>query len=349
MTFLNDHLSKVLIWITDSFFGWRCDLAQQMQTLFKHGVLQRVGSGDIITIFDKTPTPRKNSDIYCPHFYELKWATGCPYNCDWCYLKGTFRFRAFPRNDRRVVPVFKDRSKIERAVKTFIKTAKTPAVLNTGELCDSLMGENQRPPFSEFILDLFKDTPHRVLFLTKGWQISHFLEHGWQENAILSWSINSRQVAHDFEIGAPDPVQRIEAARKVFEQGYEVRFRLDPMVPVEGWQQQYESIIKEMLRGIDPTVITLGTLRGLPATLAVANRKEWAQYLTEKSNWGRKPALETRMSMYSFAIERIHYHSLRIQRKSRPLIAICKDTREIWALLKEKFGIDYHDMRCNCL
>jgi hypothetical protein len=23
---------------------------------------------------------------------ELKWAYGCPFDCAWCYLKGTFRF-----------------------------------------------------------------------------------------------------------------------------------------------------------------------------------------------------------------------------------------------------------------
>jgi len=57
-------------------------------------LVSRVGDGSIITRFDKTPLPGSRGDVVCPHFLELKWATGCPYSCAWCYLQGTFRSRA---------------------------------------------------------------------------------------------------------------------------------------------------------------------------------------------------------------------------------------------------------------
>lgn len=312
--------------------------------LFERGKLKRVGSGDIIILFDKTPTPRRNTDVVCPHFYELKWATGCPYNCDWCYLKGTLRFRAWKWKDRRVTPKYKPRVKIEKAVKTFIECAKHPATLNTGELADSLMGENQKPPFSEFLMPLFEGTPHRVLWLSKGTNVRNFLENDWQKNTILSWSVNATEVAKRFEKGAPPPLKRLEAARQVYESGYEVRFRLDPMVPIPRWQDAYEEIIDAMFDGIKPTVVTLGSLRGLPATIAVAVRKEWAEYLTEKSNWGRKPATEIRFAMYSFAIQRMKKHGHKVGN-----IGVCKDTRQIHGMLEKKFGMVYRAMRCNCI
>lgn len=299
-------------------------------------------NGHIITLFTKTPTPRRKTDVVCPHFQELKWAWGCPYNCDWCYLKGTFRFRAWKREDRRVIPQFKDRNKIARAVQTFIDCSKHAEILNTGELSDSLMGENQKPPFSEFIIKLFQGTPHKVLFLSKGTYVKHFLENEWQKNVILSWSINASEVARRFEKLAPTPIDRIEAARQVYEHGYEVRIRIDPMVPVENWQAEYKVIIDSIFDVLKPERITLGTLRGLPATLAVAVDKGWIRYLTEKSSWGRKPAYETRLEMYEFAIKQIHKHGLR-------RVAVCKDTLRIHGALKKRFNMNYRDMRCNCI
>jgi len=46
----------------------------------------RVNDGSIITRFDKTPMPTGRRSVVCPHFLELKWAYGCPYDCAWCYL-----------------------------------------------------------------------------------------------------------------------------------------------------------------------------------------------------------------------------------------------------------------------
>ncbi len=319
--------------------AWQTRKMNRKDTYKTH---RQIGNRHIITLFRKTPTPRKLTDVVCPHFYELKWAYGCPYNCAWCYLMGTFRFKAWKRKDRRVLPTFKPRPKIERAVKTFLNCVKHPAILNSGELADSLMGENQKPPFSKFIMDLFEGTPHKVLFLTKGTHVKHFLENEWQKNAILSWSINSFEVAHRFEKLAPTPVERIAAARAVYEHGYEVRIRVDPMVPIEGWRDEYQVIIDVIFKALKPERITLGTLRGLPATLAVATRKEWLKYLTEKSSWGRKPPYETRLEMFTFAIKQIRKHGLK-------KIAVCKDTKAIHRVLKDRFNMDYRNMECNCI
>jgi len=276
-----------------------------------------------------------------------------------CYLKGTFRFSAFPRKDRRVPPKFKPRPKIEKAVKSFINCMKHPAVLNTGELGESLMGENQKPPFSEFIVTLLKDTPHKVLFLAKGTYVKNFIKNNWQKNMILSWSINSPKVARRYEKGAPNPLSRIEAARLCYEAGYRVRFRLDPMVPVdpptlntpllkttEEWREEYSGIVGAMFDRIRPERITLGTLRGLPATLAVAVNKEWTKYLDEKSNWGRKPSLLTRFNMFKFAIKQIRKQS----GGRRVKIGICKETQQLHKMLEKEIGyMNYRRMECNCL
>ena len=54
--------------------------------------VDKIKDGSIIKLFDRTPEPKNPTDVVCPHFYELKWANGCNFNCAWCYLNGTYRF-----------------------------------------------------------------------------------------------------------------------------------------------------------------------------------------------------------------------------------------------------------------
>ena len=84
-------------------------------------LVQKIGDGSIVTRFDKTPLPIESSNVVCPHFLELKWAYGCPFDCAWCYLKGTFRFQP-----TKAKPVIKDQEKTELHTKTFLEEVFTP-------------------------------------------------------------------------------------------------------------------------------------------------------------------------------------------------------------------------------
>ena len=114
-------------------------------------LVKKINDGSIITRFDKTPLPIKQNDVVCPHFLELKWAYGCPYDCAWCYLKGTFRFRP-----DGISPVVKPYGKIELHTRKFLEEVRTPEILNTGEIADSFMNEIDSSPFSKFIISLFE-------------------------------------------------------------------------------------------------------------------------------------------------------------------------------------------------
>jgi len=321
-----------------------------LKCITRDGYVVRVGDGNIIRRFEKTPTPKKNSDVICPHFTQLAWAGGCIFNpmCDWCYLMGTYRYEAYKHVDRHVSPRFKKRAEIEKAIKRFLEAPHLkPHLFNAGELCDSLMQEHAASPFSEWVMPFFEGTPHKVLFLTKTTWIDHFLEHDWQENAILAWSINAVRVASEFEgrgkpQGAPNPMERINAAAKVARRGYTVRVRLDPMTPVPDWERHYRDIIDSMCRRFTPERVTLGSLRGLASTIAAAADKKWTKYLTESSNWGKKPGLETRLALYKLAIERLEKHG--VER-----VAVCKDTKMLWSILQKEHGLNYKTIECNCL
>ena len=301
----------------------------------KEILIQKVNDGSIITRFDKTPLPKKQIDVVCPHFLELKWAYGCPFDCSWCYLKGTFRFRPEVMGK----PVIKDYEKIELHVKTFLNEVKTPEILNTGEIADSLMFERGNLPFSKFIIPIFStQNLHKVLFVTKSSYVNNLLEVEETDQAIISFSLNAVPVARKWE-KAPDVLKRIDAATKIYDAGYETRIRIDPMVPVAGWEKHYLQLLDIIFENIVPERITLGSLRGLQSTINNTNDRSWVKYLSERSGWGKKIDSKTRHALYSTMIDQLK------TKYDFDKIGLCKETKKMW----EKLGMDYKKIKCNCV
>ena len=211
----------------------------------KKTFIQQVGDGSIIKRFDKTPTPKNPQDVICPHFLELKWAYGCPYRCSWCYLQGTLRL--LPTKTK---PVIKSYQKIQNHVESFfsetINNGSNPEVLNSGEIADSLMWENNGRPFSKFIASLFdSQRKHKVLFLSKSDNVDNIIRTE-SDSIIPSFTINAHSVASRWERGAPNVKKRLNAAKKLTEKGYPVRIRIDPLVPIVGWERGYLELIDDV-------------------------------------------------------------------------------------------------------
>jgi len=297
--------------------------------------IQKVRDGSIITRFDRTPIPSCGTDVVCPHFLQLKWATGCPYNCAWCYLQGTFRLQEYKKTPR-----IKDMEKMETAVRSLLEDEqnKVPEILNSGELSDSLLSEESEDPFSKRILKLLEcQDRYKVLFVTKSINVNNLLTVANPENCIISFSVNALAVSKRWEHGAPDPISRLDAAKKLADAGFEVRLRLDPMVPIENWKEEYDSLVDSIFERFTPDRITMGSLRGLQSTINNSPDKTWIPYLKELSNWGRKVDKEIRLEMYRYLIDKL-------KEKGFEDFALCKETVDCWNAL----GLDYKKISCNC-
>ncbi len=298
-------------------------------------LVERVNDGSIIKRFDKTPLPEKATDVICPHFLELKWAYGCPFDCSWCYLKGTFRFRP-----EGIKPAFKPLEKIKSHVEAFLEQVDTPEILNTGEIADSLMKEDKISPFSKFIISMFqRQNIHKVLFVTKSTNIKNLLEISSKGQVIISFSLNAIPAAEKWEKKAPPVSKRLEAASKLYQAGYEVRIRIDPIVPIDNWQRYYLQLIDKIFSKFKPSRITLGTLRGLQSTLNGTKDHSWVHFLKEKSNWGKKIDFTTRYNLYKTIMKHLR------ENLSYSEVALCKETMAMWG----KLGMDWQNIRCNCI
>ncbi|MEM2739158.1 MAG: radical SAM protein [Candidatus Bathyarchaeia archaeon] len=304
-------------------------------------LVKKVGDGSIIERFAKIPVPRSPTDIVCPTFLELRWAYGCPFRCSYCYLQGTLRFLPTEKQPRS-----KPDSKVKLHLMTFLANVASNMreILNSGELADSLMFEGTKKALSQVVLPLFVDRNpygHKVLILTKSDKIDQLLNMEAQESVVASFSINTGSVATKWEKGTALPKDRINAASKLFETGYEVRIRIDPMIPYpeNNWKIEYLDLIDEIFSLLMPERITIGSLRGLQTTINHTSDTSWLTYLKENSKWGKRLSTRTRLEMYSTIIEYLK------KRYYYDKVALCKEPVFIW----EKLHLNWKNCRCNCV
>lgn len=286
----------------------------------------------IIVYFSKTPY-----DIICPHFWELRWAFGCPFDCAYCYLQGTGRGNKKPR--------YRPINKVIRAIDRAFKHEyflKHPSIFNSGELSDSLMN----PIYMRHIADFYEtQDDHKLLLLTKSHRVNWLTEKP-RKQTIASFSLNSDEIHRRWEKGTSSPQQRISAAKKLSEMGYEIRLRIDPIFPVDNWKKQYEDLIYTIFTELpsDPNRITLGTPRGLRKTLIFAKDRSWEKIAftdnPEKTGWGKKAPQSIRKEIYTFFYDKLT--SIGFDENN---ISLCKETKSMW----NDLGLDYKKIKCNCV
>ncbi len=307
-----------------------------------------IGSS-IVCLFSKT-----SNDIVCPHFWELKAWTGCPFSCSYCYLQGTFR------GAERKKPRMKDKDKIARFLREFLCWADSvglKTLLNAGEIADSLAVPEYVRMFLKIALPILDRHPdHKILFLTKGGtkhiKVLEEIPSDMRDRFVISFSINPRAVAKRYEHGAADSLDRIEAARMVAEMGFEVRIRIDPIIPVEGWILHYTKLVDDLLDKIEPSRITIGSLRALKKTIKFSRDNSWLEYMRmfpEKTSWGLRIRCELRVRMFAIIIEALR------SRGYNKHIALCKEPYEVWLELHRMGLLDHpgktaiwENVMCNC-
>jgi spore photoproduct lyase len=299
-----------------------------------------------ISLFHKSPM-----DIVCPHFWAFKPIIGCPYQCSYCFLQGTFF------GDKR--PRLKNVEKAAEKLEEFLKWAtslRLRLLLNVGELCDSLAVPKWTERFLKVCIPILKRFPgNKLLFLTKAGinNINLLLEEpSLNEFIVMSYSINPQPIIEQFERGAASLENRLKAARKLQEAGYEIRLRIDPIIPVENWPTLYSELVETIFRfNLKPERITLGSLRGLRKTLIYSKDRNWIRYLDkkEKTGWGLKIEKQLRLSIYSKTIKDLRKHGFNGH------IALCKETIDVWKTLVSenilpypgKYGV-WENVKCNC-
>jgi DNA repair photolyase len=295
-----------------------------------------------------------DDDSYCPaHWADIAIGRGaCGFRCRACFLMLTHRTFCDP--SRHVL--YENVDDYEQVVRKELK--RRGRNLGLGIDCsDSLLYEGETG-HARRLIPLFSDKStnpfgRKLILLTKSTNI-RYLEALPTDNVLMTFSLNPEPIADLWEGKWNDGLRitphindRLAAPAEAQEMGFENRWRIDPILPVDNWAEIYgEFLFTAAAEGHRPARITLGTYREMGRSL-----------LTIAAKWGLPP-----MEFIPGGLTKdgMHYHLPERQRvdiyrqlmafvKSAwqptgtvPIIALCKETRSI----REALHINHN--HCNC-
>jgi spore photoproduct lyase len=229
-------------------------------------------------------------------------------------------------------------------------------MFNSGELADSLSMEHLTRAGREFIPWFGKTDKGYLFMLTKSCNVDDILDLPHNGHTIIAWSINNKKVSRKFEIGAPGFEARLEACRKVQKAGYPICIRLDPIMPVDGWQRAYTETIRRIFEKVSPERITLGTLRFEKGfynmrNIIFTNGSELPSMLGTMNPMFKSKVFDgfqsPKSGKYSFSEDKraeiFRYIIGQIRKFSDCKIALCKESADLW----NRVGLDLS--RCSCV
>lgn len=180
----------------------------------------------------------------------------CLYDCRYCFLQGMYRSAHHVH--------FVNYEDFEQGIDETREKGESGLSFFSGYDCDSLAMEPVTG-FAGHFLPFFADRPDSWFELrTKSLQ-TQVLESGDPlPNVVVAYTLTPDAIAREIEHGAPPYERRLNRVRSLAEQGWQIGFRLDPLVPWPGFRELYD----EMIDDIEQTVaadrihsVTLGPMR----------------------------------------------------------------------------------------
>lgn len=264
--------------------------------------------------------------IVCEAFHVLSYYIGCPFACSYCYLQATFRGQVDPI-------IYANREELLTELDRWLALPGQMR-LNAGELNDSLALDGKIPLVDDLVPRFLAQDRHTLLLVSKSANVRNLLKYRPNDRVIVAFSLNCVTAWQSFEEKTPHPYRRLEAAAQVSATGYITVVRLDPMLPVPNWQEEYAELIDRVYEAFRPHQWTLGSLRFFPTlpmwTAKVGRSPHVYNFGVEVSPEDHRRRLKApvRASMYQHAIQAIRKHDLEVP------VRLCKETEQMHRRLK---------------
>ncbi len=214
------------------------------------------------------PCPGTSNHICCG-YYVINAITNCPMDCSYCVLQGYL--------NNPFLTLYTNWEDLLEEINRFLSRDQPSLLrLGTGELSDSLALESIFP-ISQVLIPFFAERDNGILELkTKSANINPLLDFKHQGKTVVSWSLNPPGRIEKEEMRTASLKERMDAARRCQEKGYPLGFHFDPIFYYEGWEKEYQRMIFELFRQIDPRRViwvSLGGFRYPPNLKAIAEER----------------------------------------------------------------------------
>lgn len=289
--------------------------------------------------------PGENA-IVCFRFWQAIVASGCPGACAYCFLQNQYPYRrgqydlqgTLFENVRQIVP----------EVLRWLSQPR-PAGLIIGENQDGLAFEK---PYKgllgvtpvELLIPLFNEqnpAGHILVILSKFTTTQYAEAFGPSPHVIFSWSLSLPTISERYEKKVVPLLARLAKAARMKEAGYRIRFRLDALAPLPGWQEELTDIVASV-NDIGPEMLTIGALRATNPTAlrraAVANGRDDSifDFISSKDPSGFKYRTARAFHLEAFK-------QIKEQLDPSIKLALCKEDKTTWQDIRASW------QGCHCL
>ncbi|MBO6107834.1 MAG: hypothetical protein J6P16_00330 [Eubacterium sp.] len=187
-------------------------------------------------------------------FYYTSMATGCIYDCDYCYLKGMY-----PSED---IIIYVDTDSTFNALDEILNEHEAYVCISFDT--DLLAIEGLTGFVKMWVSYVKKHDNIRAECRTKcaGTDIWNTVEP--DENMIFAFTLSPEDVIKKYEHGTPDLYSRIKSIKKAMDAGHTTRLCFDPMLVTPSWRKSYKEMFDLISDEIDLKKvrdISVGTFR----------------------------------------------------------------------------------------
>jgi spore photoproduct lyase len=282
----------------------------------------------------------EEADNTCPNYWHFSVYGYCFFECAYCYLAGTPGVWHSP-----TVRVYVNLPEIVGEIERIASRLVRPMAFYSGKLQDGL-ALDLLSAYSTVLVPFFGRHPFaRQVILTKSDAVERLLGLDHREHTILSWSLNPPDLAGQFESNVPSVAARIEAMRAVAEAGYPVRAVIMPLLPLPGWEQEYDEFLRDLLTRVPVARLTLGGI------CSYSNAHRLMQDRLGRGNViSRHIAGTTADGRARYPRDlrtEVYLHLARTAREVRTDIelALCLEEPSVWGAVNDEVRLG----RCNCI
>ena len=196
----------------------------------------------------------------CCGLHLFHFGLGCPLGCRYCILA------AYLKTEALVLFGNIDQGLAEFAALLDRPAGERPWRFCTGEFTDSLLLD-RRTGLAERLVALAAGREALLELKTKTDQVDHLLGLDHRGHTVISFSVNSPEMARTEEGRAAPLAARLAAAARAARAGYPVGLHFDPILYYPGWEKGYAEtveLIGRTLAGARVAWVSLGTFRYLP-------------------------------------------------------------------------------------